>query len=331
MSFLISPVLQGQIFSNLGKPLSGGKVYAYQAGSFSTLQNTFTSSDGDTENENPLTLDAAGRVPPMFLSSDLEYNLVLTAPDGTTVIQYFDGVAGGITGLDLEAAIDGLDFLPLTGGVLTGALTVNGSTQLQGVFVGGALAVSGGSSLQAVTATTVTATLNANSQRVQNVGTPTAAADAATKAYVDTAAGSSGLPAGTVLYTAASSTPTGFLIADGGSLVRADYPALFAAIGTTYGSASGTTFNLPDLRGTFIRGLDAGRGLDTGRALGSYQADEFASHTHTINADNGGFNVGIVNVSGTDRTTTSYTPPTNATGGSETRPKNVALVAIIKT
>lgn len=77
---------------------------------------------------------------------------------------------------------------------------------------------------------------------------------------------------GTVLPFAGSSAPTGWLLCDGSAVSRSSYPNLFAKIGTTYGAGDGTTtFNLPDTRGEFIRGLDAGRGIDAGRVLGSAQ------------------------------------------------------------
>ena len=62
------------------------------------------------------------------------------------------------------------------------------------------------------------------------------------------------VPAGTITSFAMSGTPHGYLKADGSTLSRSDYPALFAAIGTTFGEGDGpTTFSLPDLRGEFIR------------------------------------------------------------------------------
>ncbi|MEG5833968.1 phage tail protein [Enterobacter kobei] len=73
---------------------------------------------------------------------------------------------------------------------------------------------------------------------------------------------------------AANSAPTGWLAADGSAVSRTTYARLFSRIGTIYGSGNGTTtFNLPDGRGVFLRGFDAGRGLDSGRVFGSYQED----------------------------------------------------------
>ncbi|EGV38464.1 phage tail protein [Neisseria weaveri] len=79
-------------------------------------------------------------------------------------------------------------------------------------------------------------------------------------------------PSGMVAYFAGANPPPGWLKANGAAVSRTTYAALFAAIGTTYGAGDGrTTFNLPDLRGEFVRGLDDGRGIDSGRALGSRQ------------------------------------------------------------
>ena len=54
-------------------------------------------------------------------------------------------------------------------------------------------------------------------------------------------------PPGTVFITAGAGTPAGYLECNGASVLRADYPALFAAIGTTYGSVDGTHFTLPTI------------------------------------------------------------------------------------
>ena len=70
-----------------------------------------------------------------------------------------------------------------------------------------------------------------------------------------------------------ATAPAGWLICDGSAVSRTTYADLFASIGTTYGAGNNTTtFNLPDLRGEFIRGSDNGRGLDVGRAHGSVQS-----------------------------------------------------------
>ena len=143
----------------------------------------------------------------------------------------------------------------------------------------------------------------------------------------------SSTPSGAVLAFAMATAPTGWLKCNGAAVSRTTYAALFAAIGTTFGVGDGsTTFNLPDLRGEFVRGWDDGRGVDSGRGIGTYQADEIKSHDHSINSAAGGVSdkyAYLNQVGGGGNLGGSYT--TYATGGTETRPRNVALLYCIKT
>lgn len=93
------------------------------------------------------------------------------------------------------------------------------------------------------------------------------------------------IPSGAVMYFARSTAPNGWLKANGAAVSRTAYAALFAAIGTTYGAGDGrTTFNLPDLRGEFVRGWDDGRGIDSRRALGSAQSDAIRNITGKLDS-----------------------------------------------
>lgn len=68
---------------------------------------------------------------------------------------------------------------------------------------------------------------------------------------------SGAIPSGTIMHTAASAAPAGWLLANGAAVSRTTYATLFAAIGTAYGSGDGsTTFNLPDGRGRVLVGQD---------------------------------------------------------------------------
>lgn len=135
------------------------------------------------------------------------------------------------------------------------------------------------------------------------------------------------LPVSTVLYVSQQTAPTGFLKCNGAAISRTTYSALFAAIGTVFGVGNGaTTFNLPDLRGEFIRGWDDARGIDAGRAFGSWQADELRSHQHFVYREGGGEGGAMADAA----TSTNYPTATTFTGGTETRPRNCALLAIIK-
>lgn len=96
-------------------------------------------------------------------------------------------------------------------------------------------------------------------------------------------------PPGSLMPFAGSSAPTGWLLCDGASYLRATYTSLFAAIGTTWGSADGTHFNVPDLRGRDLIGSGTGSGL-TARTLGAIGGEEahtltvpeMPSHSHTV-------------------------------------------------
>lgn len=166
------------------------------------------------------------------------------------------------------------------------------------------------------------------------------------------------VPVGLVGVFAMTSLPTGWLECDGSAVSRTTYANLFTTIGTTFGSGDGsTTFNLPDMRGYFVRGWDHGRGVDTGRVFGSTQSSQNLSHTHTGTAPP---HTHVVNAAGSSKygaNGTSYgsswygaagdssrSGPAAATtdasstltltiatsGGNEARPVNVAMVFAIK-
>ena len=142
---------------------------------------------------------------------------------------------------------------------------------------------------------------------------------------------------GAVTFFARNSAPAGWLKANGAAVSRTTYAALFSAIGTAFGAGDGsTTFNLPDLRGEFPRGWDDGRGADPSRGFGSAQADEFKGHSHTpLNGNNFITNTttgstGIFNIGSGGFAGTGMVFETSSVGGSETRPRNIALLACIK-
>lgn len=145
---------------------------------------------------------------------------------------------------------------------------------------------------------------------------------------------------GAVTYFATSTAPSGWLKANGAAVSRTTYSALFSVIGTTFGAGDGsTTFNIPDLRGEFLRGWDDARGVDSGRVFGSAQSSQNLAHTHTMNVsfspdvDYFGNNVTILNAgqNGVNSVTGQSIDLTSASsGGSEARPRNIALLACIK-
>lgn len=79
------------------------------------------------------------------------------------------------------------------------------------------------------------------------------------------------------------------MLCDGKEYSRKDYANLFAVLGETWGKGDGqTTFNVPDFRGMFLRGLDSGKDIDKGRLLGSRQEESFKAHTHEGKTDSTG-------------------------------------------
>ena len=95
----------------------------------------------------------------------------------------------------------------------------------------------------------------------------------------------SGVPAGAIFLWGSTTAPSGYLICDGSAVARSTYSAIFAVIGTTYGTGDGSsTFNLPDLRQRFPLGKAAS---GTGNALAATggaidHVHTGPSHTHTI-------------------------------------------------
>jgi microcystin-dependent protein len=150
-------------------------------------------------------------------------------------------------------------------------------------------------------------------------------------------------PSGSIMAYMGTNAPLGWFICDGTPVSRVQYATLFSVIGTSSGTGDGaTTFNLPDLRGMFLRGMNGGRsdgfadpdvaqrlpfaGGNPGNAVGSVQMDIFASHTHTfVDASLAGDVLGSGNTKGYN-----FAAQTGATGGTETRPKNIYVNYIIK-
>jgi hypothetical protein len=160
------------------------------------------------------------------------------------------------------------------------------------------------------------------------------------------------VPIGSIITFAApdSRIPDGWLLCNGQLVSRKKYPDLWIIIGALYGSGDGsTTFNLPDLRGMFLRGVDDGAGRDpdshsrlaqknsdggtgsgTGDYVGSRQADEYASHDHLFSST-GGYQGGNQKLwEGTKSGGHADISKTAKSGGKETRPQNVYVNFIIR-
>lgn len=163
------------------------------------------------------------------------------------------------------------------------------------------------------------------------------------------------LPVGAMIEYPTAVVPSDRLMyAHGQALSRTAYPELFAAIGTQYGVGDGsTTFNLPDKRGLFSREWDNGKGIDSGRILGSVQEDSVEKHKHIQQlgetydtaglfgkSNNKGFqgsNGGLDNDNylwyTNDGSVYQGADPNEENPdvmGDETRPKNIAVVTLIR-
>ena len=237
-------------------------------------------------------------------------------------------------------------YLPLAGGTVTGNVTLNAQSDIRFADADSSNYVA----LQApaTVASNLTLTLPA-ADGSSGQALTTNGSGALAFATIG------GVPTGAVFYFAANTAPTGFLKANGAAVSRTTYAALFAITGTTYGSGDGsTTFNVPDLRGEFIRGWDDARGVDASRAFGSAQSYATAKPqtttatrllgdgtTTTLSAASNPSAIGFARASKSGESVTASgidsidsgteVDVINAvTGDAETRPRNVALLACIK-
>jgi phage-related tail fiber protein len=168
------------------------------------------------------------------------------------------------------------------------------------------------------------------------------------------------IPSGAIIAFGGATAPSGFLLCNGQAVSRTTYADLFAAIGTAHGTGNGsTTFNVPDYRGRFLRGVDGGAGNDPDRAsrtamasggsagdlVGSVQADAFQNFTGSLSSADVGFqaNLSASGVFGVFSSTTNQVDFRFGSGqginidasrvartSTETRPKNANVHFIIK-
>jgi|GEM_PF-1496851 len=290
-----------------------------------------------TNGANRMVITAAGAIGVGTITPTHPIQLTSAVSNSATlrVDNSGGGFAGQFTGLVGIGPVNNTPgaMLSVAGGVGIGSSYYNAPAPANGLLVEGKVGI-GNSSPTATLHVTGTTRLADGTEGVGKVLTSDASGNASWQQV--------GVPSGAVMAYAGATVPTGWLLCDGASYNRAGtYANLFAAIGTAWGAPSGTTFNVPDMRGMFLRGVDGGSGNDpdaaarttvnsggnSGNNVGSEQQDDFESHNHSINNAVpilGG--LGLTSILAGSGTTT-----TGSTGGStETRPKNVYVYYIIK-
>lgn len=121
--------------------------------------------------------------------------------------------------------------------------------------------------------------------------------------------GTTFMPSGGIIPFAGSSAPSGFLLCDGSSVAVSQFPDLFAAIGYTYGGG-GANFNVPDLRGRTIAGVNGGTFTSLGTTVGAETATAplpVHAHTGSITVNAGGAHAHTASAVGNSSTHTHRT------------------------
>lgn len=327
-----------------GVPLAGGQVSFYVPNS-STPKNTWRNSLGTILNTNPVILDAAGRA---IIYGVGTYRQVVQDALGNTI---WDQITTDLTSI-LQSSVSiwcGTSTGSANAQILSPASAISSYVIGQGYTFEAGFTNTGPmtiniSNLGDINVTQSGAGLSANS--IQTGSINLIVYDGTNFQLVGSSFIQNTSITGTILLYGSISLPAGYLECNGSPVSRTTYSNLFAVTGTTFGTGDGsTTFNLPDMRGYFARGWDDGAGIDPGRAFGSTQADAIASHTLTVTdpghnhtyhlapgqslVSGGSNNAPNAGTTATDNNATGITVAYN--GATETRPKNLALLYIIKT
>jgi microcystin-dependent protein len=215
--------------------------------------------------------------------------------------------------------------------------------------VGGSAVITGKVGLSNTLSVTNTAIFKAG---VTILGGLVVSAGVCASAYYGSGSNLTGLPSmptGAIIPWSVTVAPSGYLTCDGTAVSRTTYSALFAIVSSLYGSGDGSsTFNVPDLRGKFMAGYDAGTSVLTSVTTGMIEGNvignsggtqavtlaiaQMPAHTHSVSVvDGGGSAIGIdiVNdaAAGTDRTTGS----TGGGGAHSNIPPALIVNFVIKT
>jgi microcystin-dependent protein len=153
-------------------------------------------------------------------------------------------------------------------------------------------------------------------------------------------------PIGSIVMWPKENPPLGWLECDGRAISRVEFSDLYDVLGLIYGNGDGiSTFNIPDMRGFFVRGwnhqrsdewmdpdaenrIEIASGGLSGNHVGTRQQNQIQEHDHQFKTGNergyccGGASSG--------NCTHGICARTERTGGNETRPKNIYMMFIIK-
>ena len=236
-------------------------------------------------------------------------------------------VTPGLTVMVAEGTANGDSLWHLT----TNAPITLGTTALTFKMLAGRTGIAAGTYKSLTVDEYGRATAGANPETLAGFGIK----DSYTKTEVEALiAKASALPVGSIVAFPVDAPPPGFLELDNSVKSSATYPDLSAYLGGKFnkGDEGVGNFRLPEARGEFLRGWDHGRGVDVGRAMGSRQADEIKAHAHATVYElvTDVFAAGTVTRNFVQDFGTQNNVQTNAAGGSETRPRNIAVMWCIK-
>jgi len=264
-------------------------------------------------------------------SPTIDEKVKVTSSDGRVLV-HIDGKSVGVTSIGINTTANTFTIsnnnITFLGGVVASGISTLGNT-----VVGGGttqLVVNGNARITGIlTIGTSSVTIDGTTNTISGISSVT-----------DDFGGYLTIPPGAVQFFARNTAPNGWIKANGANISRSTYSALFAGIGTVFGNGNGsTTFGIPDLRGEFPRGWDDGRGIDSGRAFGGAQAQTIESHQHGYHLQyrlggNAGVNGDAICGSSYSQGPNNYnsisSQNTGNTGSTETRPRNIALLACIK-
>ena len=285
MTVYLAPIGNGaQFFTSGGLPLNAGTLSTYAAGT-STPLATYTDATGATQNANPIVLNTDGRPPQeIWFAAGQNYKFILADSAGNTLGTY-DNLQG-VNDITITSAISEW--------VLGTAPTYISGTQFSitgnqvGIYPQGRrvqLVMTAGTLYGTVTAssfgtvTTVTA--------IMDSGSIDSGLSQVSYALLSVPPSAPHL-SGEIKAWPGSVLPGAHLWCDGSSYNQAEYPGLYAVLGTTYGQAGGAgTFQVPDGRGRSLIGVgSAGQtntytlGQQFGEELHVLAVGELAAHNH---------------------------------------------------